>query len=43
VDWATARADAVLREIERFLSDEVAAYRQELAAAGIELLGGGGG
>jgi hypothetical protein len=43
VDWATARVDAVLGEIETFLSGEVAAFRDALESAGVELLGGGGG
>jgi hypothetical protein len=41
LDWAEARVDAVLREVEAFHAQEVPAYRETLRSAGFELLGGG--
>jgi photosystem II stability/assembly factor-like uncharacterized protein len=41
VEWAMARADALLAEIERFHAEEVAEHREALESAGVELLGGG--
>jgi hypothetical protein len=41
LDWAEARVDAVLRQVEAFHAQEVPAYREALRQAGFELLGGG--
>jgi len=40
LQWATATADALLAEIERFYTSEVRAYRDAVRAVGFELLGG---
>jgi photosystem II stability/assembly factor-like uncharacterized protein len=40
LDWAMARADAVLRDVGAFYATEVPEYREALRAAGFDLLGG---
>jgi hypothetical protein len=41
LEWAEARVDAVLRQVEAFHAQEVPAYREALRQAGFELLGDG--